>query len=113
VSLRHAGPNVGPVSPAGSFTSIQLTFAAPQAGHGEAATQQPVSRFGSSPPMHYVRQNATLVRGVTNALRELRQSLGDVKAQAPAPPPQIDYLTRQVYDQLKRELRIEKERRGL
>lgn len=111
--LKSPGAKSGPV-PGGSFmTAIQLTFVAPKPSDSEAATRQ-VSRFTQSPPLYYARRGATQDRGLASALRDLQQSLGEIKAMPPpAIAPQIDHLTRQVYDQLQRELRIEKERRGL
>jgi hypothetical protein len=102
-----------PPSPGTSFTRIQLTLSAPRRDDREALAPR-VSRFGPSPSLQYARQGALVARELAGSLRDLRQSLSDIaKVPAPAQPPQIDRLTRQVYEQLKRELQIEKERRGL
>jgi len=113
--LRTPGdrPPESPPSPETSFTRIQLTLSSPRRDNREALAPR-VSRFGPSPSLQYARQGALVARELAGSLRDLRQSLSDIaKVPAQAQPPQIDRLTRQVYEQLKRELQIEKERRGL
>lgn len=90
----------------------RLTFHTSRQTDAQAVTGR-ASRFATAPPLDFARREANLARGLTEALRDLRQSGNEVKAAAPTLSPPIDVLTRQVYDQFKRELRIEKERRGI
>ncbi len=90
----------------------RLAYAAPLVT--EEATARSAASFGQM-ALQYQQREAWAARNMGEALRDLRQSFSDFKkapVPAPAPPP-IDQLTRQVYDELKRELRIERERRGL
>jgi hypothetical protein len=85
--------------------------------------------FGASKPVDATRRNQSFVppavlsyaqkrepmqlQAVVNALRDLRPSQSEAKA-PPAPQlPSIENLTSQIRQQLERELRIERERRGL
>jgi hypothetical protein len=94
------------------FTALQLTLAARPPATRE--TPAPGAPYFGPAALQYLQREAQLARGFSAALRDLRQSLINDKAPAaPQPAPQTDQLTRQVYEQLKRELRIERERRGL
>jgi hypothetical protein len=62
--------------------------------------------------MHFARHESQLVQTLVNSLNEMRQTQAEVK-HVVQPQVEIEHLTRQVYQQLEREIRIEKERRGL
>jgi hypothetical protein len=70
------------------------------------------TRFVESSTMHFARHESQLVQTLVNSLNEMRQTQAEVK-QVVQPQVEIEHLTRQVYQQLEREIRIEKERRGL
>lgn len=111
--LRSHGNKFEPSPYSSSFSMIQLTLPTQRRDDSEALAPR-VSRFGPPPPLQYAKQGALIAHELADSLRDLRQSLGDIaKAPAPVSSPQIDKLTRQVYDQLKRELQIERERRGI
>lgn len=113
-SLGAARPRLASAPAASRFTAIQLTLSMQKPDDADEPMET-ASRFIASPPMQYARPAAQLPRELAAGLRELRQSLRESSKTSPAPPAaaQIDHLTHQVYDRLKRELRIEKERRGL
>ncbi|HET9532616.1 MAG TPA: hypothetical protein VFQ92_19840 [Blastocatellia bacterium] len=112
VPLTTLGSGSGQPSARAEFTTLHLTFLAPKTANTEAPAQRS-SRFGPAPPLFYARRDAGPARALASALHDFKKSLSEIKATPPAQLPQVDQLTRQVYDQLKRELRIEKERRGL
>lgn len=116
VKLAMAGAKIAPPANEEATTTPRLTYAEPLASGetGETAAQGATSFDQMA--LHYQQREALAARNISEALSDLRQSLHDFKqapALAPPSPPQIDQLTRQVYDELKRELRIERERRGL
>jgi hypothetical protein len=113
ISLTRFDPKQAFFTAGNMFTALQLTLAArPPVGRD---TPVPGAPSFSSTTLRYAQREAQMVRSFRDALRDLAcQSLvNDKPPTAPPPAPQIDQLTRQVYDQLKRELRIERERRGL
>ena len=112
IYLTRSDSKRAPFNAGNVFTSPQLTLAARPAAGRE--TPAPGASTSDPTALQYARREAQLARGFSDALRDLRQSLiNDRRPAAPPPAPQIDQLTSQVYDQLKRELRIERERRGL
>lgn len=72
---------------------------------------------GTRPPISltYAKPEAPQLGNLSQTLAQLQQTLNDTKPQPMAAAPAVDIhgLTRQVCDQLERELRIERERRGL
>jgi hypothetical protein len=100
----RAAPNV--------FTTLALDFAAPKAGETELV-QQRISQFVSSPALTYAKRQQAMSEGIIHALRELRTSQDEPKKVAAPVLPSIEQITSQVKTQLERELRIERERRGL
>ncbi len=69
------------------------------------------TRFAQSSTMHFARHESQLVQKLVSTLKEARQTQTEIKTVA-QPQIEIEQLTRQVYQQLEREIRIEKERRG-
>ena len=65
--------------------------------------------------MTFVRHESNSNSVLTQTLAQVQQTLSSADKLRQVAPPAVDvpYLTRQVYDQFERELRIEKERRGL
>jgi hypothetical protein len=62
----------------------------------------------------FVKRESNHTESITRALAEIQQSLNVTHSRETAPAAvDIPYLTRQVYDQFERELRIERERRGM
>jgi hypothetical protein len=84
---------------------------------GSGAADAEIPHFRSSPLLEYANTEAALARTVAGALRGMAEAFrSEAKAAVPtstAPQVDIGRLTKQVYDQLERELRIERERRGL
>jgi hypothetical protein len=108
--LDALGTRAAAVSTGSAFGTLRLTLPLPANREAEARR----APYRSPSALQYVQQEALLARSVREAMRDLQQSLRNYQTPAAAPPPpQIDQLSRQVYDQLKRELRIERERRGL
>jgi hypothetical protein len=70
------------------------------------------TRFVESSTMHFARHESQLVEKLVNSLNEIRRTQTEVKTVV-QPQVEIEHLTRQVYQQLEREIKIEKERRGL
>ena len=98
------GPNV--------FTTLALNFAAPKVSEIELVAKR-ISQFVSSPELTHIKRQQAVSDEMINALRGLRMPHVESKP-APAPVmPSIEQLTNQVRTQLERELRIERERRGL
>ena len=103
-SKSHFGTNV--------FTTLALNFAAPKVSEMDLVAQR-ISQFVSSPELTHIKRQSAVSNEMINALRELRTPHVESKP-APAPVmPSIEQLTNQVRDQLEREIRIERERRGL
>jgi len=95
------------------FTTMALNFAAPKVSEMELVAQR-ISQFVSSPELTHIKRQQAVSEEMISALRGLRTPYVESKP-APPPPvmPTIEQLTNQVRDQLERELRIERERRGL
>ena len=75
--------------------------------------QQRVMQFFSGPNLTYAKAQQQSSDNIVAALRDLRKSEPEPR-QVPFPQiPSIEQLTNQVRTQLERELRIERERRGL
>ena len=100
----HYGSNV--------FTTLALDFAAPKIAETELVAKR-ISQLVSSPALTHIKRQPAVSEEMINALRGLR-----TPSVAPAPVtvpvmPSIEQLTNQVRTQLERDLRIERERRGL
>ena len=95
------------------FTTMALNFAAPKVSEMELVAQR-ISQLVSSPELTHIKRQQAVSEEMISALRGLRTPYVESKP-APPPPvmPTIEQLTNQVRDQLERELRIERERRGL
>ena len=105
--IRH-----GLSSAARSFTSLSLNFAAPGSADAEVLNKQ-IAHFVSSPALTYAKRESMLSESVVKALREFQTVQNERSVVATPQLPSIENLTRQVREQLERDLRIEKERRGL
>lgn len=95
-------------------SSRSLRHAPPLALNSSSRGNGPLD-FAKSPTMQYAKPQTNVATGLTDVFRDLRQALSEIKAPPPVSAAHVDIglLTRQVSDQLERELRIEKERRGL
>jgi hypothetical protein len=103
-SKFHYGPNV--------FTTLALDFAAPKVSEMEFVAKR-ISQFVSSPELTHIKRQQAMSEEMINALRGLRTPHVE-STPVPVPVmPSIEQLTSQVRTQLERELRIERERRGL
>jgi hypothetical protein len=84
--------------------------------HRQAPVPAPEWREAPPPPapvMDYARPDTSAASAVAAAVRQLASATARERpAAAAAPPVDIGHLTRQVYQQLEREIRIERERRG-
>lgn len=94
-----------------SFPELRMTLIT-QAQADRQSSAQSNSQFTNA-PLQYANRDGQLAKGLAKALGEMRQSTSEVKPTAPAHVPRMEEIARQVYDQFKREIRIEKERRGL
>jgi hypothetical protein len=94
------------------FPTVALDFKAPNVAEAELINQR-IAHFVSSPSLTYAKREQGLSEGIVNTLRGLRASPAEQKPVAVPQLPSIEQLTSQVRTQLERELRIEKERRGL
>ncbi|MGE0825100.1 MAG: hypothetical protein AB7G75_04620 [Candidatus Binatia bacterium] len=97
-----------------TFRSLSLTFPVSARNLTDRETQDhPAVR--EVPQMQYVKPDNSLTSGLSQAVQSLQHTLKKAMAAPVVSTPQVDVnrLTRQVYDQFERELRIEKERRGL
>jgi len=93
-------------------TTVALDFVVPKKAEAERLDER-IARFVSSPALTYGKRQEQMSQGIIAALRDLRGTQTQAKP-APTPMmPSIEQLTNQVKLQLERELRIEKERRGL
>ncbi|HKP82019.1 MAG TPA: hypothetical protein VJT69_08370 [Pyrinomonadaceae bacterium] len=95
------------------FTTLSLNFASPKVSETELVHQQ-IARFASSPDLTYPKRQQAMSEGIVQALRSLRTSEPEPKrTAAPVQLPSIEQITNEVKTQLEREIRIERERRGL
>ncbi len=94
------------------FTTLTLNFAAPKVSEAELVTKR-ISQFVSSPALTYLKRQEVMSEGIINALRAIQTSHVPSTTIAAPSIPSIEQLTSQVRMQLERELRIERERRGL
>ncbi|HYV10282.1 MAG TPA: hypothetical protein VE980_05180 [Pyrinomonadaceae bacterium] len=103
-SETHFGTNV--------FTTLALNFAAPKVSETELVAQR-ISQFVSAPELTHVKREQGMSDEMLKALRGLRTPYVEPKPVPMPAMPSIEQLTNQVRAQLERELRIERERRGL
>ncbi|HEV8430475.1 MAG TPA: hypothetical protein VGQ41_21405 [Pyrinomonadaceae bacterium] len=94
------------------FTTLALNFAAPKVSEMEFVARR-ISQFISSPELTHIKRQQAVSNEVINALRELRTPYVESKPMPAPVMPTIEQLTNQVRTQLEREIRIERERRGL
>ena len=94
------------------FTTLALNFAAPKVSEVDLVAKR-IAQFVSSPELTHIKRQQAVSEEMINALRGLRTPYVESKP-APVPVmPSIEQLTNHVRTQLERELRIERERRGL
>jgi hypothetical protein len=95
------------------FTTLSLNFSSPKVSETELV-QREIARFASSPDLTYPKRQQAMSEGIVQALRGLRAPDSEVRrTAAPVQLPSIEQITSQVKTQLEREIRIERERRGL
>ena len=94
------------------FTTLSLNFASPKVSETELVQQQ-IARFVSSPELTYPKRQQAMSDGIVQALRSIKTPDQEPKRVAAPALPSIEQITNQVKTQLERELRIERERRGL
>jgi len=94
-----------------SFKSVVQRFAVPKSSSAETLTTQ-IQYFGPQPDLSYARRESPQLQQLVAALRDVRPAQNESKAPAPQLP-SIAQLTSQVRQELEREIRIERERRGL
>jgi len=100
----HYGPNV--------FTTLALDFVSPKVSEMEFVAKR-ISQFVSSPELTHIKRQQAMSEEMINALRGLRLPHAESRPVPVQVMPSIEQLTSQVRTQLERELRIERERRGL
>jgi hypothetical protein len=98
-----------------STSSMSWSTAAERPGAG--ASEPPPLRQSVPTSTDFAKPDAVLARTISESLRSVTEIIrSDARTAAPPPPtPALDIsrLPRQVYEQLERELRIDRERRGL
>jgi len=95
-----------------SFVSVVQNLVVPKSSDPETISRQ-IQHFGPSPNLSYAKTEAPqLQQQLVNALRDLRPAQTEIKAPT-IELPSIAQLTAHVRQELERELRIERERRGL
>lgn len=100
----HYGQNV--------FTTLALNFAAPKVSEIELVEKR-IAQFVSSPELTHIKRQQAVSEEMINALRALRTPYVESKPVPVPVMPSIEQLTNQVRTELERELRIERERRGI
>jgi hypothetical protein len=94
------------------FTTLALNFAAPKVSEIELVEKR-ISQFVSSPELTHIKRQQAVSEEMINALRGLRTPYVEARPVPVPVMPSIEHLTNQVRTQLEREVRIERERRGL
>ena len=93
-------------------TTVALDFVAPKKPDADRLDER-IARFVSSPALTYPKRQEQMSQGIIAALRDLQGTQTQSKPTPTPAMPSIEQLTNQVKLQLERDLRIEKERRGL
>lgn len=105
--VRNEAPNQN-----GPWHSLRLSLTTIVRGEVREAYAASIRRPPPAPMVH-ARPKRPGMEGISTLLQDVQKSINNIPLAAPATPEvNIPQLTRQVYDQLERELRIEKERRG-
>ena len=95
-----------------SFASVVQKFAVSRSSSSAETIARQVQYFGPPPDLTYAKSESPQFQQLVTALRDFRPAQNESKAPAPQLP-SIAQLTSQVRQELERELRIERERRGL
>ena len=95
-----------------SFASVIQKFAVSKSSSSSETIARQVQYFGAPPDLTYAKSESPQFQQLVTALRDFRPAQNESKAPAPQFP-SIAQLTSQVRQELERELRIERERRGL
>ncbi|HKG62329.1 MAG TPA: hypothetical protein VKB05_21390 [Pyrinomonadaceae bacterium] len=95
-----------------SFASVVQKFAVSKSSSSAETVARQVQYFGPPPDLTYAKNESPQFQQLVTALRDFRPAQNEIKAPAPQLP-SIAQLTNQVRQELERELRIERERRGL
>jgi len=95
-----------------SFASVIQKFAVSKSSSSSETIARQVQYFGAPPDLTYAKSESPQFQQLVTALRDFRPAQNEIKAPAPQLP-SITQLTSQVRQELERELRIERERRGL
>jgi len=95
-----------------SFANVVQRFAVSKSSSSAETIARQVQHFGQPPDLSYAKSESPQFQQLVTALRDFRPAQNEIKAPAPQLP-SITQLTSQVRQELERELRIERERRGL
>jgi hypothetical protein len=95
-----------------SFANVVQKFAVSKSSSNSETMARQVQYFGPPPDLTYAKNESPQFQQLVTALRDFRPAQNEIKAPAPQFP-SIAQLTGQVRQELERELRIERERRGL
>lgn len=101
----------GMPSPERFSPNVTQKFVVSRSTGPEAIIRQ-IQYFGPSPDLSYAKSEAPQMQQVLTALRDAKPTHSEIKTPAPQLP-SIAQLTSQVRQELEREIRIERERRGL
>lgn len=93
----------------GSFANSLLTFVVSNPVDATRRNQSLVTPTVLS----YAKRESPQMQAAVNALRDLRPSQSEMRTPTAPQLPSVEQLTSQIRQQLERDLRIEKERRGL
>ena len=95
-----------------TFASVVQKFAVSKSSSNSETIARQVQYFGPPTNLTYAKSESPQFQQLVTALRDFRPPQNEIKAPAPQFP-SIAQLTSQVRHELERELKIERERRGL
>ena len=109
--LHNSKFSGGPMPTAHSIPDVSRQFAVSRSSGPDAMAQQ-IQYFGPPTNLSYVKRESPELQQLVSTLKEARTAQPQVKTPAPEFP-SVAQLTTHVRQELERELRIERERRGL
>jgi hypothetical protein len=109
--LHNSNFSGGFVSPAQLIPDVSRQFTVSRSSGPDAMARQ-IQYFGAPPNLSYVKRESPQLQQLVSTLKEARTAPTQVRTPAPEFP-SVAQLTTHVRQELERELRIERERRGL
>jgi hypothetical protein len=109
--VKNAKSSSASASRVRSTADVSQRFGVSQPSGPDAIARQ-IQYFGSAPNLSYVKRESPQIQQLVSPLKEARPAETPVRTPAPEFP-SVAQLTTHVRQELERELRIERERRGL